>query len=135
MTRSVPRPATAADFDLQARALYRRSLEEVPAGVHARLRQARGAALATGRSRMPRWAPAGLAASVVLAVVALAGLQPAPESAPDPAVARTLPADPAAAHPLALSDPELAMILDSLDHNPDFYLWLASNDDAAAPER
>ncbi|WP_027070543.1 hypothetical protein [Novilysobacter defluvii] len=130
MTPRDPRPATAAEFDRQARALYRQSLEQVPAGVHARLRQARGAALAGPRHRSPPWLPA----TAVLAVVALAGLQPAPERAPEAPLVLAAPVDADVPTPLALSDPELALILDSLDHNPDFYLWLASSDDAV-PER
>ena len=134
MTPRDPRPATTAEFDRQARALYRQSLEQVPAGVHARLRRARGAALAGPRHRSPPWLPAGVAATAVLAVVALAGLQPAPERAPEAPLVQAAPVDADVPTPLALSDPELALILDSLDHNPDFYLWLASSDDAA-PER
>lgn len=134
MTPRDPLPASPAEFDHRARALYGLALGAVPAGVHARLRQARGEAMAARRGRMPRWFPAGLAATAVLAIVAAAGLQPLPEPAPEAPLAQVVPAEPAPATPLALSDPELAMVLDSLDHNPDFYLWLASNDDAL-PER
>ena len=134
MTPRDPLPATAAEFDRQARALYRQSLEQVPAGVHARLRRARGAALAGPRHRSPSWLPAGVAATAVLAVVALAGLQPGPERAAEAPLVQAAPVEADMPTPLALSDPELALILDSLDHNPDFYLWLASSDDAV-PER
>lgn len=131
-----PRPgATAAGFDLRARSLYRQSLEQLPADVHARLRSARGQALASRRGwRLPRWMPTGLATTAVLAIVTVAGLQQreaatVPEAAPVVAVPAP---DPGA---LAGSDPELALILDSLENNPDFYLWLASNGDVASPER
>lgn len=131
--QSGQRPAA---FDDHARALHRQSLDQLPSQLHARLRTARREALAARGSRAhpPRWLPAGLATTLVLAVVAAIGLQGLPGDASgdiaEPVFVRSPPAAPA---PLAESDPELALILDSLEHTPDFYLWLASNDDAMPP--
>ncbi len=131
--------ALARQFDLHARAAYRQSLDRLPAPVHGRLRSARAQALATRRGwHLPRWLPTGLAATAVLAIVAVSGLQhqqaaTAPEA--QPVAALPAPAPAPAGDALASSDPELALILDSLDNNPDFYLWLASTDDVTSPER
>lgn len=127
-----PAGGDPAGFDPRARELYRQSLGQLPPAVHARLRAARRHALDTRRAaRLPRWLPGGLAATLVLAMVAVTGLREPAEPAPEPAIANApvpapAPPDPGA---LALTDPELALALESLDHTPDFYLWLAANDD------
>ncbi|MCE7031060.1 hypothetical protein LY625_00190 [Lysobacter sp. GX 14042] len=117
-------------FDGRARELYRQSLEQLPASTHARLRAARRDALSAppGALRMQRWWPAGMAAALALAVVATLGLERPPQPATETRLVQA-PATPVATS-LASSDPELALMLESLDNNPDFYLWLAANDDA-----
>lgn len=117
-------------FDARARELYRGSLEQLPASAHARLRAARRNALSArpGALRTQRWWPAGMAAVLALAMAATLTLGQPAEPAPEARVVQA-PAVPAATS-LASSDPELALMLESLDNNPDFYLWLAANDDA-----
>lgn len=133
MDRTDPSAAPGmAAFDEYARQLHRQSLAQLPPAVHAGLRDARREALTQRRgTRMPRWLPAGLAATAVLAMVAMIGLQPLADDPPPEATLTqaTVVGDPAPVA-LAATDPELALMLDSLDHTPDFYLWLAANDDA-----
>ena len=136
--KNTERPASreAATFDDYARELHRRSLGQLPPAVHAGLRDARRAALARREGpRMPGWLPAGMAAAALLAMMGSIALQPSADGRAPEAVA-TRPAKPPGPDPvrdpaaLAATDPELALMLDSLEQTPDFYLWLAANDDA-----
>ncbi|MEG3790370.1 hypothetical protein V1318_09605 [Lysobacter sp. CCNWLW3] len=118
-------------FDEAARALHRRALAEVSPSTRARLRLARHAASADARA--PRrglgWALASGCAAVFALAIGLQ-LQRGPQTGAPiqaaPSIAG-LPAPEAAAY-------DSSTALASLDENPDFYLWLASDDDLPATE-
>ncbi|SFL28061.1 hypothetical protein [Lysobacter sp. cf310] len=114
-------------FDEAARALHRRALGELSAPTRARLRLARHAASADARA--PRrglgWALASGCAAVFALAIGLQ-LQRGPQAVAPAAVA------PVAALPAPAYDSSTALA--SLDENPDFYLWLASDDDLPATE-
>ena len=108
-----------AAFDAAARSAHAASLEHLSPRVRAQLVQRRRAALAGNRGT-PRPLRAAWPIAAAAAVVALAiGLQVrAPTSAPATAtVAATAPTDAATTY-------------DTLDENPDLYVWLASDDAA-----
>lgn len=136
MNHNHPHPGTdaAADrdraFDEAARGLHRRALGEISAPTRARLRLARHAAATDVRA--PRRGMGWALASGCTAVFALAiglQLQRGPQAVAPAAVTpvAALPAPEAAAY-------DSSTALASLDENPDFYLWLASDDDLPATE-
>ncbi|MEO6169606.1 MAG: hypothetical protein ABIO84_01500 [Lysobacter sp.] len=107
-------------FDQTVRRLHADALSTVSPLVRSRLQQVRGAAtLARRERRNGAWTWAGSAA--VLALVLGVGLQF------DRSPVRT-PDAPLSAAPV--TDVEVSNLLAALDENPDFYLWLASNEDA-----
>jgi hypothetical protein len=65
--------AGSSEFEQRARALLLQSAEQLPGTVRSRLTQARHAALAARRSRVPsfarRWVPAGAAVAAALALL------------------------------------------------------------------
>ena len=136
MNRNDPRygsdGATDADraFDEAARALHRRALAEVSPSTRARLRTARHNA--GSEARAPRRGLGWALASGTAAVFALAiGLQlqrtPQTQMPSGETPVAALPAPEAAGY-------DSSTALASLDENPDFYLWLASDDDLPATE-
>lgn len=126
-------------LDRAARRLHALALEQVSPRTRTRLRAARQAAAQERTARHSRpvlgWA---LAAGVaVLAVTGAWQLQPAP-TRPAAQLAAGTSAHPAeAADAVAELDPDIALMLESLEETPDFYLWLAANDRdlPAPPER
>jgi hypothetical protein len=102
------------EFDARARAAHAASLERLSPATQAQLVQRRRRAFAAhdaphGRPAV-RWAVATLA----VCAVAIGLLHPTRNPAPSaPALAMTTTSDASA---------------DSIDDNPDFYLWLASSD-------
>ena len=112
-------------FDLAARAAHADALAHVSAATMAQLHRRRHAALASTPARGWRWPlPAAAFASLLVVAVGLGfGLRMADE-------APTVPAAPALA--AAGAEPGIEAVLDDLDQNPDFYVWLASGD---APDR
>lgn len=108
-------------FDTAMRELHAQAVMQVSAQTRARLRTARNAAVQRAPARGLGWALAsGCAAVFALAI----GLQ--------------WQGSPNATHPTPLADtPGVDSVGDGMDdavatleENPDFYLWLASNDDA-----
>lgn len=69
--------AGRSEFEQHARALLLQSADELPGAVRSRLTQARHAALAARRSRLPsfarRWGPAGAVVASVLALLLVYG--------------------------------------------------------------
>ena len=102
-----------APFDARLRAAHAASLERLSATTQAQLAQRQRRALTAQRAHSTpvlRWSMATLAVAIVAVGVFHAGRGPAP--AP-PGVASTTAAAPAT---------------ETIDDNPDFYLWLASSD-------
>ncbi|SKA09606.1 hypothetical protein [Novilysobacter spongiicola] len=123
---------TSGQFDRMARASHARSVEHLSPAVLARLRRARSAATEPRRGRGFGWLVAGSAAALALALVATLQLQPAID--PEPALSQPQMASmPAEASAREIADEEVAAMLATLDENPDFYLWLAANDEALPP--
>lgn len=121
---------TSGQFDRMARASHARSVEHLSPAVLAGLRRARIAATEPRRGRGLGWLVAGSAAA--LALVAALQLQPAID--PEPALSQPQMASmPAEASAREIADEEVAAMLATLDENPDFYLWLAANDEALPP--
>jgi hypothetical protein len=109
----------ANGFDAHARACHGASLQRLSARAQARLAQARRPAVQPAPHPRAAWAvPTAFAAIAVLAIAMQ--LRPAPRgtAAATPPVATVATTDAASPDPAA-----------ALDENPDFYLWLASNDD------
>ena len=107
-------------FDARLRNAHAASLEALSPRVQAQLARRRRAALAPPRSSRARtglgWALGALAACAV----AVGMFRPATHEARTPTLAIATPAAPAP---------------DTLEDNPDFYLWLASRDaDSLASE-
>jgi len=109
------------EFDNAMRRLHADALAQVSAPTRARLRDARASASTAGGSRRGfGWALAsGFAAIFALAI----GWQ---LQSPPAATTDTVTVDDAI--DAAMYDTDTAVA--ALDENPDFYLWLASNDDA-----
>lgn len=121
---------TSGQFDRMARASHARSVEHLSPAVLAGLRRARIAATEPRRGRGLGWLVAGSAAA--LALVAALQLQPAID--PEPALSQPQMASmPAEASAREIADEEVAAMLATLDENPDFYLWLAANDESLPP--
>lgn len=134
------------DFDQRARARYREAAATLPPSLQGRLRAARREALQAGqpRRRLPhRWPvamPAALAiAAVLVLAVDLRGPGPR-QTAPDPQTEVTGAAAPPAVEAM---DTDTALVAASLadeadtdvllyEHDPDFYLWLGSEDALSA---
>ncbi|MDR0183341.1 hypothetical protein [Lysobacter arvi] len=111
-------------FDQAMRDLHAQAVSQVSTATRARLRVARHAA-ARPAEREPRRGFNWVLGSGLAAVFAVAiGLQLRPARTPVPAPSAT----PVASTNAAAFDAETAIAV--LDENPDFYLWLASNDDA-----
>ena len=111
-------------FDAVARSHHAASLERLSARAQARLTQAQRAAARPVFPHRPAWlVPTVFAAVAVLAIAVQ--LRPEPTSVPADTPDVALATADAGADPTA-----------PLDENPDFYLWLASTDDAmpATPE-
>lgn len=135
------RPSAAAEaetdeaFDQASRACHTQSLDQLSPRARARLRAARQAAVRPAPARRGfGWALAG--GMAVLALVATLQLQRPPTAAgPEPQLARApVPSPPMPRPGTGLEpDDEVASLLAALDENPDFYLWLASSDDALPP--
>ena len=108
-------------FDQAARAAHADALAHVSAATMAQLHRRRHAALASTKARGWRWPlPAAAFASLLVVAVGLGfGLRMADEAPP-------APTEPALAATAA--DPGIETVLDDLDQNPDFYVWLASGD-------
>lgn len=108
------------DFDTSARRAHAGALDALSPRVQAQLAQRRRAALSSVQSPAPRpwaWMTAAASAGVLVLVVALQIRPPLDSPAPaDAALA-------AAAAPDATPDP-----VGALAEDPDFYLWLASNE-------
>jgi|GEM_PF-229877 len=128
-------------FDQQARARYRDAAAALSPALQGRLRAARRNALAgttaTGRNRARP--PAMPIAAMVAAVVALAfGLRmqtpvrPGDRPVETRAISATQPAAPEPAPPAQAAPTQQASnhetLLPMLDEDPDFYLWLGSDD-------
>lgn len=108
-----------ARFDQAARRAYVDAQARVSAGTMAQLHRRRHAAL-TAPAPRPRWRlPAAAFASLLVLGAGLGiGLRwagDAPPTQPAPQVA-------------AATDPGIEAVLDDLDQNPDFFVWLASGD-------
>ena len=108
-------------FDQAARAAHADALAHVSAATMAQLHRRRHAALASAPARGWRWPlPAAAFASLLVVAVGLGfGLRMADEAPPAPA---------APALAATGADPGIEAVLDDLDQNPDFYVWLASGD-------
>lgn len=107
-------------FDLAARAAHADALAHVSAGTMAQLHRRRHAALGSTPTRAWRWPlPAAAFASLLVVAIGLGfGLRMADE-APPATAAPSLAAG---------AEPGIEAVLDDLDQNPDFYVWLASGD-------
>lgn len=108
-------------FDARARAAHAASLDALSPRVRAQLAQRRRSASATGRPPHARPALGWALATLALCAVAIGVFRPDARDARAPAPATAGTTAPAAA--------------DTLEDNPDFYLWLASRDaDSLASE-
>src|SRR5690606_11380380 len=108
-------------FDLAARRAYADAQARVSAGTMAQLHRRRHAVLSA--PARPRWRlPAAAFASLLVLGAGLGiGLRWAGDAPPPPPVAQ-------ATVPAAATDPGIEAVLDDLDQNPEFYVWLASRD-------
>ena len=113
----LPTASTEARFDALARACHEASLQRLSPRTQARLAQARRPASGIRAPRLAWALPAAFAAVAVLAIAVQ--LRQPPTGAPT----GQAPAVVAASTDGATNDPAT-----TLDENPDFYLWLASND-------
>ncbi|AWV08071.1 hypothetical protein [Marilutibacter maris] len=125
--------AHEAGFDRTMRQRHAESLERLSPATLARLRAARGDALAASRRARPfGWGLASAAAAVCAFAIGVSWLRsdpPAADPAP-PTLARTATATDAGD---ALLAAEVEAVMAPLDEDPDLYLWLAANDDALPP--
>lgn len=109
-----------ARFDMAMRALHAQAVDRISPQVRQRLRTAR-----TPPVRAPRalgWGLASGCAALFGLVVALQFRMPH-DATPEPGVAA----------PVAVAStapPDVPVALAALEQNPDFYLWLASNESA-----
>jgi hypothetical protein len=116
----IPEDRGHARFDQAMRATHADAVAHVSAATLAQLHRRRHAALDTASARTTRWRLRAAAFASLLVVAAGLGIGlrssgdgPAPQAAP----------------PLAVTtDPGIEGVLDDLDQNPDFYVWLASGD-------
>lgn len=123
-------PMTAGQFDRMARASHAQSVQHLSPAVLAGLRRTRQTASAPHHRRGLGWLMAGSAAALAL----VAALQLQPGTGPEPALPQPQVASVSAeASAREMVDEEVAAMLATLDENPDFYLWLASNDEALPP--
>lgn len=123
----VPRPddRDARRFDRAMRERHEASLAHLPAATLTRLRAARWGMARPARQRGNRWRIASACAAAIVLTVAIQ-LQtgaPAPAAGPAPSP-RTGPAEAGGA---------LEFAVPTVEEDPDLYLWLAYNDDAAPP--
>ena len=111
---------TPADdaFDHRARQLHAASLEALSPRVQAQLAQRRRASTASPTRGATRWGWAGAAATAGVLVVALQLRPPADAPVATPRAIATV--EPTSADPSAM-----------LAEDPEFYLWLASNESRA----
>ena len=127
------RPADAAVQDRRvdevARRLHADSLTTLSPQTLSRLRAARqaSATVASGRHWLA-WTLASTSAAIIALAIGMQ-LQVRPSDAPPPKIAATAPIEELDA--AGLGD-EYRSLSASLDENPEFYLWLASNHDALA---
>ena len=119
-------------FDQAARRLHTDALSTVSPLVRSRLQQARGAAtLARPEPRGGIWTWAGSTAVLALALGVGLQFERSPARTPDsPLSAATVTDIDRTVGRVQENDAEVSNLLAALDENPDFYLWLASNDDA-----
>jgi len=106
-------------FDAAMRAVHLQALEHVSPQVRRRLRAARAA---------PGHAPRALGWGLASGGAALFGLVVALQLHAPPEHPRA--SAPAVATTTAAPAPDVPIALAALEQNPDFYLWLASNDNA-----
>ena len=108
-----------ARFDQAARGAHADALAQVSAATMAQLHRRRNAALAAPARRAPWRLPAAAFASLLVVAAGLGiGLRSLDDAPQAPA---------SAAIPVAV-DPGIETVLDDLDQNPEFYVWLASRD-------
>ncbi len=107
-----------ARFDQTARGAHADALAQVSAATMAQLHRRRHAALETP-ARPTRWRlPAAAFASLLVVAAGLGfGLRSINDAPP-----------PASAAAPAVVAPGIEAVLDDLDQNPEFYVWLASRD-------
>ncbi|MDH5833162.1 hypothetical protein [Luteimonas kalidii] len=109
-----------ARFDQAMRAAHADAVAHVSAATLAQLHRRRHAALEAAPARSARWRlPAAAFASLLVVAAGLGiGLRPFDD-----------PSAPQAAPPVAsTTGPGIEGVLDDLDQDPDFYVWLASGD-------
>jgi hypothetical protein len=108
-------------IDEAARAAHAQALDHVSAATMAQLHRRRHAALSAAPARGWRWRmPAAALASLLVVAVGLGfGLRVADN--PPPGGSDAAPA-------VASAEPGIEAVLDDLDQNPDFYVWLATGD-------
>lgn len=122
-----------AGFDRAMRQRHAESLQRLSPATLARLRAARGDALAAARRPRPfGWGLASAAAAMCALAIGVSWLRS------DPPNAATVPATLAGAAAGidagdALLAAEVEAVMAPLDEDPDLYLWLAANDDALPP--
>ena len=109
-----------ARFDQAARAAHADAVAHVSAATLAQLHRRRHAALEAQPTPARRWRlPAAAFASLLVVAAGLGiGLRSTGEA----------PAPPPAAPMAATTGPGIEGVLDDLDQDPDFYVWLASGD-------
>ncbi|TWT21942.1 hypothetical protein [Luteimonas wenzhouensis] len=108
-------------FDLAARRAYADAQARVSAGTMAQLHRRRHAVLSAPARTRWRLPAAAFASLLVLGAGLGIGLRWAGDAPPPPPVAQ-------ATVPAAATDPGIEAVLDDLDQNPEFYVWLASRD-------
>ena len=123
------------DFDRAMRTLHSDGLDHLQARTLERLRSDRRSALATASRPHPGWTLGGAFAAVFACALGIAWLQsPPPATAPgmaDAGAPTPSPGDDGIV--IALEAAEAEVVLNPLDEDPDFYLWLAANDEALPP--
>jgi len=115
-------------FDNAMRDLHAQAVSQVSSATRARLRVARHAAARPSAGHEPRRGFNWVLGSGLAAVFAIAiGLQLRPAQTPATSAPPVVANAAAPASPTAF---DVETSIAALDENPDFYLWLASNDDA-----
>ncbi|MBB1088441.1 hypothetical protein H4F99_08050 [Lysobacter sp. SG-8] len=122
----IPHDRGDAAFDQAARDLHQASLAHLQPATATRLRAARRAGGRTATHGIRHWGLAGVAAAVCALAVGWLALPTAPDAPPQTTAGAPMP-DNALATALADAEAEAALV--PFDEDPDFYLWLAANDD------